>query len=80
MAEEADSTTIEGELKALAETADSEVNVGEMALKLAALDRPRVALDRYRDHLAELASDLRGTGATSLNDQVAALQPAFCGD
>ncbi len=73
MAEGADSTAIEGELRSLAETADSEVNVGETALKLAALDRPHVALDRYRDHLAELAGDLRGSGATSLTDQVAAL-------
>lgn len=73
MAEDAGNAAIEGELQALAATADSEVNVGDTALKLAALDRPRVALERYRDHLQELTNGLRDTRATSLNDQVAAL-------
>lgn len=73
MDEVPDSAAIEGELRDLAATPDTEVNVGDTALKLAALDRPRVALDRYRDHLAELGDDLRKTGAASLADQVQAL-------
>lgn len=74
MSEDAERIAIEGELQALAATADSEVDIGETALKLAALDRPRVALDRYREHLTQIGNDLRATGAVSLDDQVAALQ------
>jgi len=73
MAEDAERTAIEGELQALAATADSEVDIGETALKLAALDRPHISLERYRAHLAEIAADLLATGATSLDDQVTAL-------
>ena len=35
-------------------------DLAEAALALAALDRPRVALDHYRHHLQELADDLAG--------------------
>jgi len=74
MAADVDRAAIEAELQALAATADAAVNLGETALKLAALDRPHVALDRYRAHLAELTEALRVTGASTLDDQVAALR------
>jgi regulator of sirC expression with transglutaminase-like and TPR domain len=47
---------------------DDDIDLAEGALALAALDRPGVALDRYRDHTAQLAADvgdvLAGDGAT----------------
>lgn len=45
-------------LQRLARLDDPEIDVGEAALLLAARDRPGVALDRYRRHLAQLASDV----------------------
>lgn len=51
---------------------DDEINLAEGALALAALDRPGVALDRYRDHIARLADDvgaaLAGGGGVTLVD------------
>lgn len=47
---------------------DDDIDLAEGALALAALDRPGVALDRYRDHTAQLAADvgaaLAGGGVT----------------
>lgn len=47
---------------------DDDIDLAEGALALAALDRPGVALDRYRDHIARLADDvgseLAGGGVT----------------
>jgi regulator of sirC expression with transglutaminase-like and TPR domain len=47
---------------------DDDIDLAEGALALAALNRPGVALDRYRDHTAQLAADvgdiLAGDGAT----------------
>lgn len=40
----------------LAAAGDAPIDIAEAALRLAALDRPRVDLARYRDHLAELAA------------------------
>ena len=37
---------------------DAEIDLAEGALALAAFDRPGVPLDRYRDHVAELADNL----------------------
>lgn len=48
----------EGVLRRIASESDENIDLAEGALALAALDRPRVGLDRYRDHLAALASDL----------------------
>ncbi len=42
---------------------DARIDIGEAALTLAAFDRPRVGLERYRDHLAELARDTAAAGA-----------------
>ena len=47
---------IETALADLAKRADDEIDLGETALMLAALERPRVALERYRLHLADLAA------------------------
>ena len=44
---------------------DEEIDLAEAALSLAALDRPQVPLERYRDHLAELAGDLAAEGASA---------------
>jgi regulator of sirC expression with transglutaminase-like and TPR domain len=54
---------------------DEAIDLAETALALAALDRPRVSLDRYRDHLAELAAGVRGAVPDDpvLDDAVAAL-------
>lgn len=56
--------TREEALAALAHVADQDdgaIDLAGTALILAALSRPRVALDRYRDHLIELAASVRGT-------------------
>jgi regulator of sirC expression with transglutaminase-like and TPR domain len=45
-------------LRAVGEQTDSAIDVGEAALRLASFGRPRVALDRYREHLAALAADV----------------------
>lgn len=37
---------------------DDEIDLADGALALAALDRPGVALDRYRDHIGRIADDL----------------------
>ena len=49
--------------------------IGEAALALAALGRPRVPLDRYRRHLEELGKDLGriAAGCSDLQDRLAAL-------
>lgn len=51
---------------------DAAIDLGETALWLAALDRPNVALDRYRAHLADLAATLPG-GTPGADDMAAAL-------
>ena len=43
-------------LRGIAGAGDAQIDIAEAALRLASLDRPRVDLARYRDHLAELAS------------------------
>ncbi len=50
------STDIETALADLVKRADDEIDLAETALMLAALERPRVALERYRLHLADLAA------------------------
>jgi regulator of sirC expression with transglutaminase-like and TPR domain len=49
------SREIETALAGLAAVGDDDMDLAETALMLAALERPRVALDRYRLHLADLA-------------------------
>lgn len=50
-------------LRRAGETPDEDFDLAGTALALAALDRPRVPLDRYRAHLDELARDVADTGA-----------------
>jgi regulator of sirC expression with transglutaminase-like and TPR domain len=45
-------------LRRIAKASDETIDLAEGALALAALDRPRVGLDRYRDHLTSLASEV----------------------
>lgn len=55
-------------LRGIGARPDDDIDLAEGALALAALDRPGVALDRYRDHLTRLADDvgdaLAGGGTT----------------
>jgi regulator of sirC expression with transglutaminase-like and TPR domain len=74
--------TREDAMKALARVAgqdDASIDLAETALALAALDRPRVSLNRYRDHLAELATAVRGAAPDdpTLDQAVAALNAAL---
>ena len=46
--------------RASALSPDEAIDLGQAALALGAFDRPRVPLDRYRDHLAALQQDARG--------------------
>lgn len=70
---------IEALLRSIAAQADEKINLGEAALALAALDRPRVGLERYRHHLALLARETteeaarRGGAASGFDDRIAAL-------
>lgn len=50
---------IRAALSRVGETPDEALDLADAALILAALDRPRVPLDRYRDHLAALAGEVR---------------------
>lgn len=53
-----DSTDAEDILRDIGARADAEIDLADAALALAALDRPRVGLDRYRAHLDEIAQDV----------------------
>lgn len=60
-------------LRHLADVADDDLDLAETALLLAALDRPRVALERYRLHLRDLA-DAVGREATQRPGEVSSVQ------
>jgi regulator of sirC expression with transglutaminase-like and TPR domain len=45
-------------LRRIAREGDESIDLAEGALALAALDRPRVGLERYKEHLAALASEV----------------------
>lgn len=51
-------------LQAIGAEADEEIDMGEAALLLAALDRPEVPLERYRAHLAEMGAAAAASVAT----------------
>ena len=64
----------EAGLRAVAELADEAIDLAETALLFAALDRPRVRLDRYRRHLAAIAAAVADAGAGGgLDGRVAAI-------
>ena len=50
-------------LRRIGAAPDDPFSLGEAALALATLDRPRVPLDRYHRHLDELGDDIGRTGA-----------------
>ena len=52
---------LEAGLRRIGGQADEEIDLADAALLLAALDRPRVSLDRYRHHLTVLARDTEKT-------------------
>lgn len=55
-------------LRRLADLADDDVDLAEAALMLAALERPRVALERYRLHLHDLADGVARDAAGRRGD------------
>lgn len=57
---------IEAALAGLGRGPDAEIAVAEAALLLAALDRPRVGLERYRAHLTELSLQVAQRAAVDL--------------
>ena len=71
------STTEEAKnfLRAIGAAPDDPFEIGEAALALAVLDRPRVPLDRYRRHLDALGDDIGhiASGCAGLADRLAAL-------
>ena len=68
---------IETALRRLGSQPDEAVDVAEAALLMAALDRPRVPLERYRHHLSLLTRDTadlaQGAGEATLDGRIAAL-------
>ncbi len=70
-----DRTETETLLRRFGETPDDALDLAGGALMLASLDRPGVALERYREHLDLLSRDVAraAAGADSLADRVAAL-------
>lgn len=66
---------IEATLRAAGAGPDDAVPIAKVALALAAVDRPLVALDRYEEHLDLLAGDVAraAAGAESIADCVEAL-------
>jgi regulator of sirC expression with transglutaminase-like and TPR domain len=68
-------------LKSLSSLGDAPWPIGEAALALASLDRPQVALARYREHLATLARDLGAAamGAVEAAARAAALRAVIVG-
>ncbi|MDP6602997.1 MAG: transglutaminase-like domain-containing protein [Rhodospirillales bacterium] len=56
---------IEEALRHIGSDAEEDFDLAQTALLLAALDRPRVSLDRYRDHLAAIAEGVAGAQGTT---------------
>ncbi len=75
-----DKNEIEEQIAALAERDDDEIDVGESALLLAALDRPGVSLDRYRDHLGALSEALAAYVKSNDASKAAALRAVIGGE
>ncbi|MEX0921437.1 MAG: transglutaminase-like domain-containing protein [Rhodovibrionaceae bacterium] len=73
---------LEDELRQLAGRDDSEIDLAETALVLAALDRPQVSRDRYRHHLSLLRRDvaeLAEKAGESLEARIGALNDILFG-
>lgn len=68
------------DVRRIADLDDGDIEIAGAALTLAALDRPGVALGRYRDHLDEIAGDIgAAAGAGSAADRAAALHEVLVG-
>lgn len=70
-----DRTETESLLRQIGETPDDALDLAGGALILASLDRPGIALARYREHLELLSGDVAraAAGATALAERIAAL-------
>ncbi|MEQ8652815.1 MAG: transglutaminase-like domain-containing protein [Kiloniellales bacterium] len=64
---------VEAALAVMGRGEDQDINVAEAALLLAALDRPKVGLKHYRDHLQQIAEQLAERRAEGLEEQRQAL-------
>jgi regulator of sirC expression with transglutaminase-like and TPR domain len=73
-----DRATAETFLRGIAGRGDAPLPLAEAALALAALERPRVDLDRYHHHLASLGREV-GEAASSAADPVEALNGVIIG-
>lgn len=71
---------IEAALAQLGRQPDADLDLAEGALLLAALDRPRVGLERYRAHLAELAGQVAARPAERVAEAVAVLNAVIRGE
>jgi regulator of sirC expression with transglutaminase-like and TPR domain len=76
-----DEAGLERLLRVVAAAGDAPVAIAEAALALAAFDRPRVDLARYKHHLATLACDIAGEAraANGAADCIAALNAVILG-
>lgn len=72
---------LEAALRAVGESRDSRIDIAGAALTLAALDRPRTALEPYRSHLDEIARDLarEAEGGLDLGARIDALNRVLFG-
>ena len=66
----------EEDVRQIAGLDDADIEIAQIALTLAALDRPNVGLARYRDHLDEIAADIATTARDipGAGDRAAALR------
>ncbi len=75
---------LERALEAIGRASDNGIELGEAALLLAALDRPGVPLERYRDLLAGLAGEVEvlvpEAGVAGALSEVLAARHGFAGD
>ncbi len=71
---------IEAALAQTGQGEDGAIQVAEAALLLAALDRPRVGLERYRAHLQEIAGRLADSRAETLEERRQAVNDLLFGE
>jgi len=62
-------------LRKIAETPDADIDLAEAALTLAAIDRPQVAAEAYRRHLANLAEEVQAYDAANRDADVGSVKP-----
>jgi regulator of sirC expression with transglutaminase-like and TPR domain len=70
---------IEAQLAVIGRSAAAGFDLAEAALLLAALDRPRVGLQRYRAHLEETGRAVGALGALTLAEAAASLSEVLAG-